>query len=298
MANEAFIMLMGGLGNAIQALPFVNFLKSSHSKVIGLFYDDIDHQMCYNLSLIFKDAFDGFDYFHPVPNLFISPLHASVKHLPKYKDLSGSEYWNKTEYLKWFEVHGAPEPKDIKLNTSYEKVELSYEIVLWPGCKPNWRSKQYPHSHWIDLSNQFENIAVVGLPQDGPKQFPSHVKDLRGKLSLPQVGGLIKKAKAFIGNEGGVSHYSNSLGTDTFVLMGGSDSTKNLIPTKNLFPLSLQLDCQPCQYRQNKGHHATVGCEPLTCLTQLHPRVVASWVKNPEKRHKFSYVKRKPDTLN
>lgn len=296
MNNQAFVMLMGGLGNAIQALPFANFLKSNYSNVTALFYADIDNSMRQNLCVLFKNVFDDFRDFRPVNNLFVSPLHVSVRNAPQNKDLLNLKYWNKSEYLKWFEIHGAPEPPKPVFNTFYENVDLHYEVLLWPGCKKNWRSKQYPH--WIDLSKNFDNVAVVGLPQDGPEKFPSHVHDLRGKLSLSQVGGLIKNSKAFIGNEGGVSHYSNSLGADTFVLMGGSDSTKNLVKTNNLFPLSLQLDCQPCQYNPNKKHHATEGCQPLTCLDQLHPRVVAKWVKEPDRRNPFLYNKLPCDTLN
>ena len=101
----------------------------------------------------------------------------------------------------------------------------------------------------------------------------NNVDDYRTVLSLSVTGGLIKNADIFIGDEGGISHYAAALGIKTYIIMGCTDPVKNL-PPNNAIPISLNLDCQPCQFRnllEEKTDKTIImhGCKDRKCLNEL-----------------------------
>jgi len=146
-------------------------------------------------------------------------------------------------------------PEEFKFDVVFQAHWNKFDICLWGGCKPNWQMKRWCHWNELlhNLSYQGYKIAIVGLKGEGDfeiKPYYNKVFDFRGKLSLLQTGGVISNSTKYIGNEGGLTHYSAAVGTETYVLMGGSDVVKNVPPGigQKVVPLSAGMNCQPCQF--------------------------------------------------
>ena len=183
---------------------------------------------------------------------------------------------SRPEYLSWFEFHGISVPDDVSINIGdvrYSEVYGEFDYVIWGGCKPAWKSKQWPY--WGSLAERLlskgMSVATVGVAGDGG-DFPSGVTDFRGKLSLLETGGVIVSGKKYIGNEGGITHYANALQSDMWVVWGGTDPVKNTPPKRSGYKLiSLGLDCQPCQWTSGSP---AFGCKSRRCLNDLLPEDV------------------------
>jgi ADP-heptose:LPS heptosyltransferase len=149
-----------------------------------------------------------------------------------------------------------------------------YDVVLWPECKPNWPCKRWPY--FKELASYFDDIVIIGTEPDN--NFPN-ATDYRGRLTLLQTGGIIKNARIFIGNEGGMVHYAAALGIKTYVIMGATDPVKCL-PPGNTIDISLHLKCQPCQFRTMMVTETTaIGCHEKSCLNDLTAKKVMEYIK-------------------
>jgi len=254
------IDIADGIGNIIQSIPFIVEMKKKYNKVIGHNRPDFPESVD-----IVRHLYDGLrdkgdvgrcDKYYPIPNL--------------------SRMGSYSEYRSWFKYHKEQVPKFFVFDVAHKEMDDKYDMVIWPECKPQWRSKQWPY--WNELVQYIQSmgvtyrIAVVGSDKNGMKI--DGVDDLRGKLTLMETGGIIKNTCYYIGNEGGISHYANALGKNVYIIYGGTDVVKNMPPSRNgLYRVSLGLDCQPCQFGMCKSHPAR-GCQELDCLTLLKPRVV------------------------
>jgi hypothetical protein len=253
-----------GIGNIIQSVPFIIEMKRKHKELI--LYDRADSSQAF---LLIKKHFVSYVK-HParlkVPLFRIPPLN---------------RYIGTPEYKIWFKHYNVDMPKVFRNDLDFEENTADYDYVVWPGCKPNWLMKMY--GHWEELVSQLNgSVAVVGLKDDGPKNIPGAI-DYRGKFSLLQTGGIIKNCKVFIGNEGGISHYSAALGVKTLILWGGSDHVKNFpgyLP--NVESIMVGLDCQPCQHVKCYAKDGKkYGCAPkdyidgtARCLYRLDPKTI------------------------
>ena len=252
------IVLCDGIGNVIQSIPFIKQIRTMCKKLIAL-----DRADSPETSKIVAKLFDDvipLEFALPYTKYSIPPL-AQYKHTPEYKS--------------WFEFHKIPEPSEYKItydDVSFEKVDIYVDYVLWGGCKPKWKSKQWPY--WPELAKLLldtgYSVGVIGLPNEGGV-FPTGVIDLRGKISLLQTGGIISNALRYVGNEGGLTHYANALNSDMWVVWGGTSKLKNMPPPRlGYHNISLNLSCQPCQYRLP----GTVGCGVYDCLTGISAETV------------------------
>ena len=247
------IPLFSGIGNVIQSLPFIHEMKKRYNRVTafrsGLDYPD-------TVSLL-----DG----------IVDEIYLQVKRVPKdYKIFKTPRRRSFPESESWFVDNNEPVPNKLEIpKINYRKSHDNVDIVIWPECKENWLCKRWPY--WEELVNKLTKnykIAIVGK-EDSPKF--SDVLDYRGKLSLLETGGILKSATMFIGNEGGISHYSAAIGTKTYIIMGCTDPIKNL-PPNNAIAVTKGLDCQPCQFKNLKQIGITMhGCDTIACLNKLTP---------------------------
>jgi len=147
--------------------------------------------------------------------------------------------------------------------------------------------KSYPH--WRQLGNELikrgRRVAIVGLQGDGGP-FANNVSDFRGEFNLMQTAAIFRQTKTVIAAEGGLAHLAATNGALTYILIGGTGCAKNMAPA-NTVPISINMPCQPCQYR---GCYIDKSCEPpiwygcspdvlidgsVRCLYNLSPQVVA-----------------------
>lgn len=249
--------LFSGIGNIIQGLPFAFEMRRRYGK-IDAFVKDISFPQSMNL---LKGIFA-----HLYPRKLAVPTNYKKFKVPVRRHFS--------EYKSWFVDNNERLPTEFKIDfINYEKVLMKHKIVLWAEGQKNWPCKRWPY--WEQLASKLKDVAVVGLEKaDGFK----NIADYRGKLSLLQVGGLIRNADIFIGNEGGISHYAAALGTKTYIIYGCTDPTKNM-PPKNAIRISKNLPCQPCQFRNMVQKGVNFGCENLKCLKELTVEDVLKEIK-------------------
>jgi ADP-heptose:LPS heptosyltransferase len=156
-------------------------------------------------------------------------------------------------------------------------------ICLHDGGKPGrfWLAKRYPHWQKVrDLVTEAvpgATFFVLGTMSDG---FISgdNVVDVRERLSLLNVAGLLRRADLFIGNDSGLAHISAAQGTRTLVTFGPTNITKNL-PPQNAIPVTetVGLACRPCQRIGGRWRIGVDGkrCH-RECLVDLPAEIVAN----------------------
>lgn len=249
MSKNYCILLFSGIGNIIQSLPFAFEMKRRYGRVTAFTGGRLAFPESKNL----------------VINIF-DQIYPSRKMIPKgYRKLLPPSRGPISEYKAWFIDAGEELPKKFSIDSiNYTEMSAKHKVVVWPECQKNWLCKRW--IHWEELVSEFEDVALVGLERIG--DFKG-VTDYRGKLSLLETGGIIRNAEVFIGNEGGISHYSAALGTKTYIIFGCTDPIKNM-PPNNAIPISKNLPCQPCQF-VNMAQKGTVfyGCEHRKCLKEL-----------------------------
>lgn len=86
-------------------------------------------------------------------------------------------------------------------------------------------------------------------------------------FSWPELVAILRRARQFIGNDGGITHLAGACDAQGFVVFGPTSVNKNKTYNPKLVPLSTQLGCQPCQFRVN--HRDIMGRNAILCSHQL-----------------------------
>ena len=84
------------------------------------------------------------------------------------------------------------------------------------------------HSHWPELS---------GLPNAYIEEF-----------KWPELVSLMRKAKGFFGNDGGLLHLAAAVGMQGFSYFGPTSATKNRPLSEKIKTFQSSLSCSPCQF--------------------------------------------------
>jgi len=240
------VPLYSGIGNIIQSIPFANEMKKRYGIITAVpFYNDYIESIG-----IVTDVFD-----HIYLNQSQIPDGFKLAKIPGRRPFA--------EYKAWFVDNDEKLPNKFSMeNIKYEPLLDTHKVVLWPECKPNWPCKRWPYFNQLN----FDDMAIIGLERD---QTFKNAVDYRGRLSLLQTGGILKNADIFIGNEGGMAHYAAALGVKTYIILGCTDPAKNF-PPDNAIPITLNLDCQPCQFKNMMVTETTaIGCLDKKCLYNL-----------------------------
>lgn len=259
MNKNYCILLFSGIGNIIQSLPFAFEMKRRYGRITAFTGGELAFPETKNL----------------IVNIF-DQIYLSRKKIPGgYRIVLPPPRKSFPEYKAWFIKAGEELPKKFNIDfINYTEASAKHKIVIWPEGQKNWLCKRWVH--WEELASKLEDVALVGLEKTGNFE---KITDYRGELSLLQTGGLIRNAEIFIGNEGGISHYSAALGTKTYIIFGCTDPVKNM-PPNNVIPISKNLPCQPCQFSGmiSKGtvYH---GCQHRKCLEELSARDVLEAIK-------------------
>jgi ADP-heptose:LPS heptosyltransferase len=130
-------------------------------------------------------------------------------------------------------IHVSPENEKEAEGIIKNKTPL---ICLSPAS--NWDKKSWPLENFVALGHQLiesfpgATLAVLGAPSQRQELqilfdgLPSdRTLDLIGKITLPTLAALLKKAHLFVGNDSGLMHLAASMGTPTLGLFGPSPET-------------------------------------------------------------------------
>ena len=73
------------------------------------------------------------------------------------------------------------------------------------------------------------------------------IKDLAGRLTLPQLGGVLKCCDLFVGNDSGLMHVSSVFKIPSVIIFGASDPAVASPPYGRVWPLQKKVfSCVPC----------------------------------------------------
>ena len=161
-------------------------------------------------------------------------------------------YYVTESYLRVIEEPKGPaRPRIIVSGERLEKLkEFLPEgefVALGPGAR--YRKKRYPY--FKELAELFmENgFSVVWLGDEEDRKTLGSVKgvNLCGRLSIPDVLGVMKLSTLFIGNDSGLLHCARAVGTPSVQIYGGTHPTLgfSLYPEEGRVVIK-NLDCQPC----------------------------------------------------
>ena len=71
--------------------------------------------------------------------------------------------------------------------------------------------------------------------------------DLRGKLSLAEMAGVLRHCALFIGNDGGPAHVAGAVGTPALVVFSGTSVGADWAPRgKRVRLIEKTVPCKPC----------------------------------------------------
>jgi heptosyltransferase-2 len=103
-------------------------------------------------------------------------------------------------------------------------------IVIHPSAScPSKRWPQVNFRQLIRLLKQEYNPQIAVITSSAEQGFAKElvredgIIDLRGKLSISEIGALLKRADLFISNDSGPVHIADSLGTPVVVIFGRKD---------------------------------------------------------------------------
>jgi ADP-heptose:LPS heptosyltransferase len=147
-------------------------------------------------------------------------------------------------------------------------------VALHPGCKPDWPWKKW---HGFDeLAARLPRVVVIGSDSDRCTdgtyfrrrfEWPSHVLDLTGQLSLSDTAAVLSKCAALVANDSGLMHLGVALGIPTFGIFGITSPAREAMAARNMTVITKGLACEPaCRLgawgRRDCEHH-------LRCLRTL-----------------------------
>lgn len=137
-------------------------------------------------------------------------------------------------------------------------------VALAPGAA--WETKRWPADRLGELGARFKSkgfkVALLGGPMDGGLLAAVKARcavdaDLSAE-SLPVLAAALERAKLMVGNDSGLVHVAQAVGTRALALFGPT-SVKRWGPAAPSRALSLGLACAPCSNHGSKrcplGHH-------------------------------------------
>ena len=164
-------------------------------------------------------------------------------------------------------------------------------VALHPGCKRGWPWKKW-HG-FRELAGCFQHVVVVGSEEDldlagtyfgGRFDWPDHVTDYTGQLSLSDTAALIAQSAVLIGNDSGLMHIGAAVGTPTFPIFGITSPEREISRLPHVHPVSKGLDCEPACRAAPWGRtdcHRHLECLKRLSASEVVQRVVNAGVVVP-----------------
>ena len=109
-------------------------------------------------------------------------------------------------------------------------------VALIPGAAPHRPEKRWPAENFGNLASRLDLPCVVlGTASEAPLAAAIAARapgtlDLTGRTTLPQLAGVLARARLAIGNDTGPMHLACALGTSCVVLFGGASDSALTAP--------------------------------------------------------------------
>lgn len=158
-------------------------------------------------------------------------------------------------------------------------------IVLVPSA--SFPEKRWPLESFVSLVkkvladssfDQFKLMVLAGPDDEFCRVFdqfseahPGRFFNLQGKSNFAETAMLVKKAAYCVGNDTGVPHIAESVGTPSIFILGPTGEEFGFYPhLKQSRAVMLRLWCRPCT---TNGKGNCIRSERF-CLTQISPEMV------------------------
>lgn len=174
-------------------------------------------------------------------------------------------------------------PQNIDRAVGKTRTNLKNSIVLSPYSA--WRVREWPATHWSYLAHllceQGWSVAVLGGETDGARlqndfgACPPQVQWYYGQ-SAEFVTDLLLGARAFIGNDSGMTHLAALLGVPTLAVHAQL-APGLLWNATEVVPLVPQTPCRFCAWQVARGWRPGCG-QGCAALATISPHEVAARV--------------------
>lgn len=128
--------------------------------------------------------------------------------------------------------------------------------VLSPGTSTGREIKRWPDERFAEAADRLFSeyaveSAIVGLAGgERIAAMSSHAVDITGRTSLPVLGGVLKRAKLFVGVDSGVMHLAAALGTPVAALFGPTNAEITGPQGDGHSIICTGIDCRPCMKKE------------------------------------------------
>jgi lipopolysaccharide heptosyltransferase I len=147
-------------------------------------------------------------------------------------------------------------------------------VVLHPGAR--WASKLWPAASWAHLGDWLsrkKNLTVVITGSPGDRDLAAQIEaqmqekawNLAGRTSLPELAGIMQKARLAVTADTGPMHLAAALGSRVVAIFGPTAPWRTGPFGPGHRVVRLELDCSPCFKRH---------CPEPRCLTGISPDAV------------------------
>lgn len=263
--TKILMVLGGGIGNLVQATPAIRAILN-HGHTVDLCLqcnsssDVVDIMKLEGVRNVFLGMpTDLYDI--QLNGLFTFPFNRAKKTI--FSRINYAQHTPEVEVyfdlLKQIGIDVKVGNTEISKNLKGPSPKFSQTISIYPGSKPDWAMKRW--DKFDLLASKFEHVAIVGTKADFESHgnpawitkswnWPKNTEFITAKLK--EVAHYISKCKAFIGNDGGLSHVAAATGVPTFIIFGPSSDEKNRPYHTNAHVISHNIPCRPCQFRKDK----------------------------------------------
>ena len=152
------------------------------------------------------------------------------------------------------------------------------------ACVPcsRWASKNWPASRFVETLRRLQAergaaVYLLGgeldryLCEGMAAQLTGPVFNMAGRLSLPELGGVLKAMDLVLANDTGPIHLAAALGIPVLAIFGSTDAVRTgPYGAGHQVVIAEGLACRPCFRR------ACAQADPSACLAAIEPDTVAA----------------------
>ncbi|KKN62398.1 hypothetical protein LCGC14_0511940 [marine sediment metagenome] len=216
---------------------------------------------------LFKQDFSEWeDYYRRFPRTYNKLVNDIDMHHIQLTDLTLGLPYDSIE-TEIFNI----EYKDFKIGEDYICVNNGVDALY----KGHEQTKSW--NYW----NQLVNLLKKPVVQVGTRHDTSiaYTTDLRGRTSIPQLCGVLKKAKAIVCHEGGIMHLAYALNHPKTIVIRGPTRVKAF-----QYPGQILVDsylCKPCVFKTDDWFLNCHENADKVCIKSITPeRVYEALVEN------------------
>jgi len=151
-----------------------------------------------------------------------------------------------------------------------------------------WRAEQFGAVAAALRATYDAQVVVLGVAEDAPLRDrftagggPSDATFFWGTLSIPALGALLRRARLFVGSDGGAAHLAAACGTPSVVLFGPQNPARFRPWGPGVRVLHHPVECFPCA--QIVCVQAENPCVNLITVEEVLTSAQALWTLEPSR---------------